>query len=274
MRQELIAHLYCLNRRTALGTRRRGGVWRFQCELCRNCSSHQVLVVILFPCESSSCTQDCVFPTSDTACKHGSRKPHVSIFFSQNLFFSEPFFFFFSEPFFFSQNRFFFLRTPSVFPETPLSSQKPFSPLSSPQNPLLSPPLKTSLSLFLPKKTLSLSPHQKKLSLSRHPKTPSLSPLLKNHLSLLKPLLSLPKPLLSLPKPSPPRQNLSSCEQYTLHVTFFSCLCALVMMSHTTLAQVFVRVISSMCHAPECLISLRPSLRTLHLSLPSSTSSS
>ena len=29
-----------------------------------------------------------------------------------------------------------------------------------------------------------------------------------------------------------------------------------------------------MCHAPVCLISLRPSLRTLHLSLPSSTSSS
>ena len=63
-------------------------------------------------------------------------------------------------------------------------------------------------------------------------------------------------------------------EQYTSHVTFFSCLCALIMMSHTTLAEVFVRVISSMCHAPECLISLRPSLRTLHLSLPSSTSSS
>ena len=65
-----------------------------------------------------------------------------------------------------------------------------------------------------------------------------------------------------------------SCKQYTSHVTFFSCLCALVMMCHTTLAQVFVHVISSMCHAPECLISLQPSLRTLHLSLPSSTSSS
>ena len=46
------------------------------------------------------------------------------------------------------------------------------------------------------------------------------------------------------------------------------------MMCDTTLAQVFVRVIPSMCHAPVCLISLRPSLRTLHLSLPSSTSSS
>ena len=61
------------------------------------------------------------------------------------------------------------------------------------------------------------------------------------------------------------------CKQCTSHVTFFSCLCALVMLCHTTLAQVFVRVIPSMCHAPECLISLRPSLRTLHLSLPSST---
>ena len=57
------------------------------------------------------------------------------------------------------------------------------------------------------------------------------------------------------------------------HVTFFSCLSALMTMSHTTLAQVFVRVISSMSLAPVWLISLRPSLRTLHLSLPSSTSS-
>ena len=64
------------------------------------------------------------------------------------------------------------------------------------------------------------------------------------------------------------------CKQYASHVTFFSCLRACVMMSHTTLAQVFVRVISSMCHVVVCLISLRPSLRTLHLSLPSSTSSS
>ena len=46
------------------------------------------------------------------------------------------------------------------------------------------------------------------------------------------------------------------------------------MICHTTLAQVFVRAISSMCHAHECLTSLRPSLRSLHLSLPSSTSSS
>ena len=36
--------------------------------------------------------------------------------------------------------------------------------------------------------------------------------------------------------------------------------------------KVLVRVIPSMCHALVCLISLRPSLRTLHLSLPSSTS--
>ena len=64
------------------------------------------------------------------------------------------------------------------------------------------------------------------------------------------------------------------CKQYTSHVTFFSCLRACVIICHTTLAQVFVRVISSMCHAPECLISLLTSLRTLHLSLPSSTSSS
>ena len=38
--------------------------------------------------------------------------------------------------------------------------------------------------------------------------------------------------------------------------------------------KVLVRVIPSMCHAPVCLIALRPSLRTLHLSPPSSTSSS
>ena len=37
--------------------------------------------------------------------------------------------------------------------------------------------------------------------------------------------------------------------------------------------KVLVRVIPSMCHAPLCLISLRLSLRTLHLSLPYSTSS-
>ena len=35
-----------------------------------------------------------------------------------------------------------------------------------------------------------------------------------------------------------------------------------------------MRVMPSMRHAPVCLISLRPSLRILHLSLPSSTSSS
>ena len=49
---------------------------------------------------------------------------------------------------------------------------------------------------------------------------------------------------------------------------FFSCLRACVIICHTTLAQVFVRVIPSMCHAPECLISLRPSLRTLHFVSP------
>ena len=57
------------------------------------------------------------------------------------------------------------------------------------------------------------------------------------------------------------------CKQYTSHVTFFSCLSAIIMMSHTTWAQVFVRVISSMSHALVCLISFRPCLRTLHLSL-------
>ena len=31
VRQELIAHLNCLNRRRARGTQRRGGVWRFTC---------------------------------------------------------------------------------------------------------------------------------------------------------------------------------------------------------------------------------------------------
>ena len=34
-----------------------------QCEKCKNCSAHQVLVVVLFPCDSSSCTRDCVFLT-------------------------------------------------------------------------------------------------------------------------------------------------------------------------------------------------------------------
>ena len=63
-------------------------------------------------------------------------------------------------------------------------------------------------------------------------------------------------------------------KQFSSHVTFFSCLRSCVIICHTTLAQVFVRVISSMSHAPVCLISLGPSLRTLHLSLPSSTSSS
>ena len=45
----------------------------------------------------------------------------------------------------------------------------------------------------------------------------------------------------------------------TLHTSFFSCLRACVIICHTTLAQVSVRVISSMSHALVCLISLRPS---------------
>ena len=74
---------------------------------------------------------------------------------------------------------------------------------------------------------------------------------------------------------SHPRSRGPQSVNSTPHTSlFFSCLHACVIICHTTLAQVFVRVISSMCHAPECLISLRPSLRTLHLSLPSSTSSS
>ena len=42
-----------------------------------------------------------------------------------------------------------------------------------------------------------------------------------------------------------------SCKLHTSHVTLFSCLRACVIICHTTLAHVFVRVISSMCHAPE-----------------------
>ena len=65
------------------------------------------------------------------------------------------------------------------------------------------------------------------------------------------------------------------CKQYTSHVTFFSCLRALVMMCRTTLAQVFVRVIPYMCHAPEWL-SVLSSISILHSSqsLSSPTSSS
>ena len=40
------------------------------------------------------------------------------------------------------------------------------------------------------------------------------------------------------------------------------------MLCHTTLAQLLVRVIPSMCHAPVCLISLRPTRRTLHFLSP------
>ena len=50
------------------------------------------------------------------------------------------------------------------------------------------------------------------------------------------------------------------CEQNTSHVTFFSCSRACLMMSHTTLAQVFVRVIPSMCHAPVCVFDLSSTL--------------
>ena len=60
-------------------------------------------------------------------------------------------------------------------------------------------------------------------------------------------------------------QPTGGCKQYISHVMFFSCLCAFVMLCYTTLAPMFVGVISSVCHALECLISLRPSLRTLHL---------
>ena len=58
----------------------------------------------------------------------------------------------------------------------------------------------------------------------------------------------------------------TGCVNSTFHTScFFSCLCAFVMLCYTTLAPMFVGVISSVCHALECLISLRPSLRTLHL---------
>ena len=65
-----------------------------------------------------------------------------------------------------------------------------------------------------------------------------------------------------------------TCEQNTLTRHIFSCLRACFMLSHTTLAQVFVRVMPSMFHALVCLTSL--GLSTLHSSeaLPSSTSSS
>ena len=61
----------------------------------------------------------------------------------------------------------------------------------------------------------------------------------------------------------------------TPHTSLFSWLCALVMMCHTILAQVFVRVISSMRHALEWL-SVVSSTLALHSSqsLSSSASSS
>ena len=52
------------------------------------------------------------------------------------------------------------------------------------------------------------------------------------------------------------------CKQYTSHVTFSRSQRALVMMCETTLAQVCVRVIPSMCHAPEWL-SVLSSILTL-----------
>ena len=70
-------------------------------------------------------------------------------------------------------------------------------------------------------------------------------------------------------------QPTGRCEQNTLTCHIFLCLSALMIMSHTTLAQGFnARHTIHVSCACVRLISLRPSLRTLHLSLPSSTSSS
>ena len=68
-----------------------------------------------------------------------------------------------------------------------------------------------------------------------------------------------------------PTENVNSTP-HTSHFLVFACTCVII--CHTTLLQVFVRVISSMRHALECLISFRPSLWTLDLSLTSSISSS
>ena len=65
-----------------------------------------------------------------------------------------------------------------------------------------------------------------------------------------------------------------NCEQNTLTRHIFSFLSALMIMSHTTLAQGVSARHTIHVSCPVCLISLRPSLRILHLSLPSSTSSS
>ena len=64
--------------------------------------------------------------------------------------------------------------------------------------------------------------------------------------------------------------NRRGCEQNTLTRHIFSYLSALMILSHTTLAQVFVRVIPSMFHVLECLTSLR--LSTLHSSQSLSSS--
>ena len=66
------------------------------------------------------------------------------------------------------------------------------------------------------------------------------------------------------------------CEQYTSHVTFSPSQRARLMLCDTTLAQVFVRVISSMCHAPEWLCvpsSILTLLSSASLSFSSSSSS-
>ena len=58
------------------------------------------------------------------------------------------------------------------------------------------------------------------------------------------------------------------CKHYTSHVTFSPTQCACWMMCDTTLAQVLLRVIPSMCHAPEWLFVLS-SILTLHSSFVS-----
>ena len=64
------------------------------------------------------------------------------------------------------------------------------------------------------------------------------------------------------------------CEQNTLTRHIFSCFSALITVSHVTLAQGVVRVMSSMFHALVRLISLRLSILHSSQSLSSSTSSS
>ena len=68
----------------------------------------------------------------------------------------------------------------------------------------------------------------------------------------------------------------TACVNHPPHTSpSLSCLCALIMMSHTTLAQVFVRhFICVSCAWVFVLTSLRSPLCTHHLSLPSTTSPS